>query len=87
MQPGDTKLSTVFVSTQPMTAHRAQLCKTICGFSSATRLLNLRLALLVRCVRCEIGGEFFEARIIPEGVERRIEPKHRGSERPISIVC
>jgi hypothetical protein len=44
-------------------------------------IADLRVALFVRCLRREICGELLEARIIPERIERRIEPEQRRSER------
>jgi hypothetical protein len=39
-----------------------------------------RVVLLVRRFRCGRGGEFLEARIVPERIEHRIEPEQRRSE-------
>jgi hypothetical protein len=41
---------------------------------------RLPLQMLLRGWR---GGESLETRIIPERIEHRIEPKQRGSERPV----
>jgi len=83
MQPGDTtgdtKLSTVFVSTQPMTALASSRGKQFAAQVS-DEIADLRLALFVRCLRREICDEFLEARILPEGIEHWIQPEQRGSE-------
>jgi hypothetical protein len=77
MRPGDTKgdtnLSTVFVSTQPMTAHA----------SSRANNLPLQLgedydgtvALFVSGLRRARLGQFLEVRIIPQRIEHWIEPE------------
>ena len=40
-----------------------------------------RVVLLVRRFRCGRGGEFLEARIVPERIEHRIEPEQSGRKR------
>ena len=42
-------------------------------------IAELRLALIVRCLRRGRLGEFLEARIIPQWIEHWIEPEQRGS--------
>jgi hypothetical protein len=41
--------------------------------SLGDKIADLRLVLFVRCLRCEIGDEVLEARIIPERIEQEQE--------------
>jgi hypothetical protein len=46
-----------------------------------------RAALFVPRFRRGRGGEFLEARVIPERIEHRIEPEQRRSERHVFVQC
>jgi hypothetical protein len=77
---GDTKLSTVLVSTQPLPRTRAAVQNNL-PLQLGDEIADFRLALFVRCLRCGRGDEFLEARIIPKRIEHRIELEQRRSER------
>ena len=79
---GDTKFSTVFVSTQPMTALASSRGEQFAAQVS-DEIADLRVALFVRCLRHGRLGEFLEARIVPKWIEHWIEPEQRRSERYI----
>jgi len=77
---GDTKLSTVFVSTQLAFENNLRL-------QLSDEIFDLRLALFVRCVRHGRLGEFLETRIVPERIEHRIELGQRRSKRLVQSQC
>jgi hypothetical protein len=51
--------------------------------SLGDKIADLRIVLFVRCLRCEIGDEVLEARIIPERIEHWVEPEQGWSKRSV----
>jgi hypothetical protein len=69
---GDTKLSTVFVSTQLAFENNLRL-------QLSDEIFDLRLALFIRCLGF-LFAEFLEARIVAQRIKHGIESEQRGSE-------